>query len=362
MRTHDEAFLADMVEHPDDDAPRLVYADWLDDRGEADRAEFIRLQIEQARLPADSPRGAALARREGELRGSGEAAWRDSLPRLEGVTWEEFRRGFVESVFVATVETFLAHAEAIFAAAPVRSVQVGMVADADAARLAGSPHLARLRELNLGNNPAVGPVGVRALALSPHLAGLQALLLHYNAMGDAAVAELAASPHLGALEELYLSGNLLGDPAVIALANSPRLPRLRELDLRDNGIADPGILALTSRSAHEQLTTLYLVNNHIGPLGAHALAGAEHLPRLARLYLNYNPVGNEGALAFAESNRRGALLDLDLRHCGIRDAGGLALARSLYLQGVQMLWLGGNRLHRETIELLRGRFGAHLRL
>lgn len=362
MRTHDEAFLADMVEHPDDDAPRLVYADWLDDRGEADRAEFIRLQIEQARLPADSPRGAALARREGELRGSGEAAWRDSLPRIEGVTWEEFRRGFVESVFVATVETFLEHAEAIFAAAPVRSLQVGALDAADAARLAGAAPLARLRELSLGNNPTLGRAGVRALAQSPHLARLESLLLHYNDLGDAAVGELAASPYLGRLTELYLSGNDLSDPAVIALANSRCLSGLRDLDLRDNRIADPGILALTDRSTHEQLTTLYLVNNHIGPLGAHALAGAEHLPQLGRLYLNYNPVGNEGALAFAESNRRAALLDLDLRHCGIRDPGGLALARSFYLQGVQILWLGGNRLHRETIALLRARYGAHLRL
>ncbi len=37
------AFLAAIMEHPDDDAPSLVYADWLDERGEADRAEFIRL-------------------------------------------------------------------------------------------------------------------------------------------------------------------------------------------------------------------------------------------------------------------------------------------------------------------------------
>jgi len=32
-----------IVDAPDDDAPRLIYADWLDDQGEALRAEFIRL-------------------------------------------------------------------------------------------------------------------------------------------------------------------------------------------------------------------------------------------------------------------------------------------------------------------------------
>lgn len=46
-----EAFLADIIEHPDDDAPRLIYADWLEDHGDASRAEFIRVQCELARLP-----------------------------------------------------------------------------------------------------------------------------------------------------------------------------------------------------------------------------------------------------------------------------------------------------------------------
>lgn len=44
-----------ILERPDDDAPRLVYADWLDERagpGDADYAAFIRCQIELARLPA----------------------------------------------------------------------------------------------------------------------------------------------------------------------------------------------------------------------------------------------------------------------------------------------------------------------
>lgn len=44
------AFLAAIREAPDDDAPRLIYADWLDENGEAERAEFVRVQCELARL------------------------------------------------------------------------------------------------------------------------------------------------------------------------------------------------------------------------------------------------------------------------------------------------------------------------
>jgi uncharacterized protein (TIGR02996 family) len=48
----DRAFLDAIRESPDDDTPRLVYADWLDDHDEPARATFIRVQCELARLPA----------------------------------------------------------------------------------------------------------------------------------------------------------------------------------------------------------------------------------------------------------------------------------------------------------------------
>lgn len=46
----DESFLVGICRNPDDDVPRLVYADWLEERGQAERAEFIRVQIELANL------------------------------------------------------------------------------------------------------------------------------------------------------------------------------------------------------------------------------------------------------------------------------------------------------------------------
>src|SRR5436190_18493696 len=77
-----QAFLSDICEHPDDDAPRLVFADWLSDHGEADRAEFIRVQIELAKLAEDDPRRPALSRREEELWEAHEDRWRAESPHL----------------------------------------------------------------------------------------------------------------------------------------------------------------------------------------------------------------------------------------------------------------------------------------
>ena len=51
--TDGEALIRSVLANPADDAPRLVYADWLDERGRAADAEFIRVQIELARLGFD---------------------------------------------------------------------------------------------------------------------------------------------------------------------------------------------------------------------------------------------------------------------------------------------------------------------
>jgi uncharacterized protein (TIGR02996 family) len=44
--TH-KAFIDAIAENPDDDTARLVYADWLDERGDP-RAEYLRLEVELA--------------------------------------------------------------------------------------------------------------------------------------------------------------------------------------------------------------------------------------------------------------------------------------------------------------------------
>lgn len=44
-----DGLLADILAHPEDDTPRLILADWLDEHGEAERGEFIRVQCELAK-------------------------------------------------------------------------------------------------------------------------------------------------------------------------------------------------------------------------------------------------------------------------------------------------------------------------
>lgn len=58
--TDGNALLAAILANPDEDTPRLVYADWLQENGQDERAEFIRVQCERARTVSDC--GAHLAR------------------------------------------------------------------------------------------------------------------------------------------------------------------------------------------------------------------------------------------------------------------------------------------------------------
>jgi uncharacterized protein (TIGR02996 family) len=82
------ALLAAIRAAADDDAPRLVYADWLDEHGQPERAEFVRVQCELARRK--SP---ALRRRAAELLAARHDAFAGPLA-APGLRFR-FERGFI---------------------------------------------------------------------------------------------------------------------------------------------------------------------------------------------------------------------------------------------------------------------------
>jgi hypothetical protein len=75
----------------------LIYADWLEDHGQSERAEFIRVQIALATLPEpDSLRWQGLEARERQLLQEHEQEWAGPPPRI--VTEWAFERGFLAGV------------------------------------------------------------------------------------------------------------------------------------------------------------------------------------------------------------------------------------------------------------------------
>src|SRR5690242_12658735 len=90
----EKALLSAIWAHPHEDTPRLVYADWLQEHGQPERAEFIRVQIELARLGEwdESPRKTELEKREEVLWKKHAKAWKAGLPKL--LQAASFHRGF----------------------------------------------------------------------------------------------------------------------------------------------------------------------------------------------------------------------------------------------------------------------------
>src|SRR5438445_9770268 len=171
-----------ILEEPWDDTHRLVYADWLEENGQPERGQFIRAQVERARLAEDDPRYKALLRQEKRLTKGHKATWKAELPRLGGVTWGDFERGFVGSVSIRSAFMFHRLFRTIVTLAPIEVVQVRDASTLHA--LAISVHLSRVRELRLAGLSFQSTCTLAEFAASPHLRRLVVLDLSANALAD----------------------------------------------------------------------------------------------------------------------------------------------------------------------------------
>src|SRR5439155_17246775 len=81
-----EALRRAILDHPDDDTARLVYADALEDVGESARAAFVRSQVELARLPDYDPFAVRCRTHHRDVVTGG--LWALELPALpDGLDW-----------------------------------------------------------------------------------------------------------------------------------------------------------------------------------------------------------------------------------------------------------------------------------
>jgi len=152
--TEREALLAAVCANPDDDTPRLVFADLLQENGEEARAEFIRLQVRHAELARLAAPGVdAVGRRARELWLQHGKGWREELPQIDGIAWHDaFCRGFVEQAVIANDALVVRHADTIFNQAPLLHL---VFLEFEAANgFVELPGLCRLRTLSLTNSHA----------------------------------------------------------------------------------------------------------------------------------------------------------------------------------------------------------------
>jgi uncharacterized protein (TIGR02996 family) len=382
---HDEqAFLQAIRAEPEADAPRLVYADWLEERGDP-RGDFIRTQVlwHRTRQDGDWEAFRRHYRREHELSKQYKELWLAPLYQLK-VSVASYDRGFVDSVSI-DMESFVKHGEQLLAAAPllrevsftlrprsrltpalatcpwfqhVTAVEFrkGRLPVDNLLAFARSPHMAHLRSLYLEDSKLAGPAPPNLFAQLLQMPRLQTLSLSWMPVDDAAALALAQSPDLARLRTLKMLHAGLTDAAVTALAESGNLACTDGLDLRSNRwITDAGLQALARWPKLAGLTSLTLDFTEVGDAGIEALVQSPYVPALRSLSLSHTQISDRGAALLAAwpalSNLRNLDLSLNSRLNRSRAAPTAAhsLAASPYLGKLQYLDLSSTQLGYEGV-------------
>lgn len=201
----DPAFIRMIAAAPDDDAPRLVYADYLDERGDVvntARAEFIRVQVEKARLVPDTPRSNELWHREATFLMEWARRWRSELPAIEGVRYGGFRRGFIDQV-QASAAALHRHFQLILDAIPLRVLTLADVNVRSFRRIARAAEITQIEELRFAPGSRLSPALTKALVKGGPWPRLRRLRLP-DFTTDGALVLLGAAPKdLIALTEVF---------------------------------------------------------------------------------------------------------------------------------------------------------------
>jgi uncharacterized protein (TIGR02996 family) len=240
------ALLRAIIANPDDDAPRLVYADWLQEHGDEEQATFIRGGITLAGMKKRAKGLAALVERLRELAEERCYDWYAPLGIPDRAAIDRYERGFPHRVTFDGAASFFASADALFAFVPIRGLEImahggneyedgaGEFENDTLPRFGAVPGLRRLTHLWLHGHDQIADDAWGKFFRSLHLAGLTFLSLSTCGIYESEARELAKSPALAGLTELDLSYNSIGAGGLRALYESPHLKSLKTLWLDHN--------------------------------------------------------------------------------------------------------------------------------
>jgi uncharacterized protein (TIGR02996 family) len=343
-----DALLKAVYAHPDDDTPRLVFADFVEENGDSDRAALIRLQCEQARLKPQAkrykeltallkpllakarkrieplPEDARYTLRRGFVRLEGEFGYLDDVGSLPARFAALFRDGWVESVAMRFLPLDGLHGGAVALLSHVGEIDVSTFPMAEdtmigLAAVSTPGHIGRLARVRVHRNSqktfdklvraaageevslaahlgadrrhgSLTPATYDLLLRTGRLCGARRMTLGGIGLGDEQLRTLLDTADLSDLRELWLSGWTLSRDGVAALANSPNLNRLTELNFHavPLGQTAGAFDELAANSGLRNVETLRLVGCGLGDAGARTLAKSRCLPKLKRLELTRN--------------------------------------------------------------------------
>jgi uncharacterized protein (TIGR02996 family) len=355
-----DAFLEAIRAEPWDETHRLVYADWLEDRGDP-RGAFIHAQCRLETLAPDHPDRLALEEQVQDFLLVHGEEW--SAPVRGLVDDFRYKGGFIEVVSLVP-EALVQNAARLFAAAPVRTVKLALSNRVQASEVARLPELAHVEKLDLSGRFLDDDM-LQPLLASPHFTELRALHLSNNRLTGLWLGDAEPYPALAHLEELDLTHNhFVGDRTVQMLAASRTAAWLRSLRLTQTNVTARAVLDLLSSQRLLSLAVLEAPLERISPGQEERilteLAGLPALGRLTHLALRVYAAGATAVWRLLAAPL-GRLNELNLANCSLTPECWQAVARSPHLTALQTLDLANNRLTSDALkELAESPVLAHL--
>ncbi|MBA3503922.1 MAG: TIGR02996 domain-containing protein [Myxococcota bacterium] len=372
-----EDFLTQILTDPDDDRPRMVYADWLMREGDP-RGELIAVQCALARHATTNedlgPLEPLELRERTLLKTYGKSWTIDAETRLK--YWGEFgfRRGFIEHLTFngGFHDTY----EKVREAAPLlRALAVAGLDD-----LAGSPALEGIEELTIRSGyPKLREI--EAFAMSPHISKLRRLGFVYANpsqrevfafvtlplqleelsmgfygepfYGRLMLEQLAKTPHRRALRTLRI--RWLRRLAIIKeLGNS--LPNLETLHLENADLATDDLYGIVRE--FPKLVSLDIGDNDQRVAGLDLARLLAEAPALRRLRLSRLALSDTQVAELAASPDAARLVQLDLSTNQITSDGADHLAASPHLVNVRRLNLAANTIGHDSKQAIGRAFAS----
>jgi uncharacterized protein (TIGR02996 family) len=379
--TEAEALFAAICDSPADDLPRLVYADWLDEHGASDYAEFIRVQCELARVPIYD-RLWAKARLDANWWLGGVpyqigAAGPNSIRRLPSLPHDQswvvpFRRGFpagVRSPRLRDIPDLIRHAARL---APLEHLTIQSPGHLDLfafLEMLQDPQCSRFRAWQFESGQLLD-AHIQALDRARTVQQVQELRFQGEAITPQGLFQLFRSRLMNSLTRLAIQEMPWPEgvsPNVLrGVFGAPFFPNhLEALDVSGTPLPWEWLFDQLEPQAEQTLIELNLSGTFPDDGGRRYLSYPHRFPQLQMLTLNDDPdreippvdfllvmprwrallaPGQQFATAaeaeaFASSPGLGELRLLDCQNCTYGDALAVALANSPHLMNLHELRL-----------------------
>jgi uncharacterized protein (TIGR02996 family) len=404
------ALVAAIAANPDDDTPRLAFADWLQEHGEESRAEFIRLQCELGRpVPRERYRHSeALFTQCTRLFGAywqewfrplilalgadepvpplgrpygppGRAGGTVAIARLPPTSWtgipdpayflEQVRieRGFATQLCIRTDYCKPPRSFAgAFRLEPITELDITLPTDPPNGRDLLEECLEQIRSLILHlvgpDDPSI-PGGLAALLDFPGWSGLQAFELHHPYVGSPIPPRwIERILDCAWVEQLTAFSAGLTDAGLRLLRPSPASHNLTSLCLANSQLSADSISSLGTLRCHSGVKRLNLSHSGLRSRHIGALAASGVWDSLEDLDLSQNPIRDEGATALAGNGLLKQLRRLNLAATELNADGILAVAKAVDPDRIEVLNLESNTLEHVLAVSLCKRFGTRVSL